>query len=108
MLARGIELARFYAGEALRLSRRPGSTPAETDSLAALQSWLERKYSGGELSLREVYCLGPAPMRSAIAALHAMRHLELLGVVEPVAVKTGRRWRVLAGRGADLQQHSAA
>ena len=112
MLGCGVALARFYANEALRLSNLRTPAPAEKDPMAALQAWLERKYTGAEVSLREIYCFGPAGMRSASAAMRAMRQLEMLGVVEsatlPGVKSKGRHWRIpKAGDAGDLQ-HTAA
>ncbi len=108
MLERGIALARFYAGEALRISALRSPDAVENDPLNALQGWLTRKYAGQEITLREVYCLGPAALRSAAMALRAMRQLEMLGVAESIkgvgqGARTGR-WRVTQAG----VQHSAA
>ena len=97
-LARGIDLARFYAEEALRLSDLRVPRAGEDGLLAALQSWLVRGYAGQEVSLREIYSRGPVDLRSAAVALRAMRQLELLGAAEPVKPAPGpakaAAWRV--------------
>lgn len=111
-LARGVELARYYAAEALRLAGLRGRVRAETDLLAALQGWLTRKYAGAEVSLRDVYCFGPPELRSVSLALRAMRQLETLGFAEPVkasgALAKGLRWRLAApGEAVHLQPTAA-
>lgn len=111
-LARGVELARYYAAEALRLAGRRGPARAEKELLAALEVWLTRKYAGAEVSLRDVYCCGPGELRSAPVALRAMRQLEMLGFIEPVkasgAQAKGLRWRVAEPAAAGPLQHTAA
>jgi len=111
-LARGVDLARYYAAEALRLAGLRGPARAETDLLAALQAWLTRKYAGAEVYLRDVYCFGPGELRAAPVALRAMRQLEMLGFAEPVkasgAQAKGLRWRVAEAGAASLLQHTAA
>jgi hypothetical protein len=109
MLDRGIALARFYAAEALRLSALRSPALADGDPLAALQSWLERKYAGQEITLREVYSFGPPVLRSAAAALKAMRQLELLGVAHALkqdGTPRGGSWQVSGFR--DSAQQPAA
>jgi hypothetical protein len=111
MLERGIALARFYAHEALRLSNLRGPALAEDDPLAALQAWLERKYVGKEITLREVYCYGPPVLRSATLALRAMRQLEVLGTIEFIkreGAKKGGHWMLSAGRDLGVLQPTAA
>jgi hypothetical protein len=112
-LARGITLARFYAAEALRLIDLPGAEDGAKDSLALLRRWLMRKHAGGEISLRDVYCRGPAAFRSQAAARRAMHQLEAEGVAELVPPEddthgnSGDRWRIADPAAANLQ-HSAA
>lgn len=111
MLARGIALARFYADEALRLTNLRAPALADNDPLAALQAWLERKYAGREITLREIYCLGPPVLRSAAAALKAMRQLELLGVAQCIkqdGAKKGGHWQVSGGYDFNALQQPAA
>ncbi|MGE4064695.1 MAG: DUF3987 domain-containing protein [Rhodospirillaceae bacterium] len=111
-LDRGIALARFYAMEALRLADVPVPLPAGDAIIGALQVWLERKYAGREITLREVYSSGPASLRRSASAERAMRQMELLGLAERLkpAPEThgnaGLRWRIFAG-GKNLQQSAA-
>ncbi|MCC6915508.1 MAG: DUF3987 domain-containing protein [Rhodospirillaceae bacterium] len=84
-LARGVDLARFYAAEALRISAIVPvmKTPAEITQ--QLQHWLERKQADRAVTLREICRSGPPSVRDADLAYRHMRRLERLGVVHQTA-----------------------
>lgn len=102
MLTRGIALARFYAEEALRLLDVRVRPSAETNRLATLQDWLARNYAGGEVSLRDIYRLGPSALRTPAEAQRAMREMELIGFATRAPRETapranaGARWSIAA------------
>jgi hypothetical protein len=85
-LARGITLARFYAGEALRLSHLTPVVETPAEITEQLQIWLERTHADRTVTLREVCRSGPPCIRDADLAYRHMRRLERLGVVRQKAL----------------------
>ena len=76
-MKRGVELARYYAAEALRLI---DAVPVGDDLRQAeqLHLWLAAKAKNGqrEFPLRAVYTFGPAGIRDAQTARAALKILE--------------------------------
>ncbi|MCA0201692.1 MAG: DUF3987 domain-containing protein [Proteobacteria bacterium] len=85
-LARGIALARFYADEALRLSRFTPAVETPAEITEQLQFWLERTHADRTITLREICHAGPRCIRDADIAYRHMRRLERLGVVRQEAL----------------------
>jgi hypothetical protein len=81
-LARGLELARFYAAEALRLADLAPVLETPTEITDRLQGWLERTHADRTVTLRDVCRTGPPCVRDADIAYKHMRRLERLGVVQ--------------------------
>ncbi|MGE3333423.1 MAG: DUF3987 domain-containing protein [Rhodospirillaceae bacterium] len=87
-LARGLDLARFYAAEAFRLHVAAPILESIPDAADQLQRWLERTHDGRSVTLREVCRSGPACSRDADVAYRLMRRLERLGVIQPKSAST--------------------
>lgn len=81
-IATGVALARYYAGEALRLADHAATTP-ELEEADLLLAWLQRTRAGQTIGLREIYRDGPRFIRQAHTARRLMFELQRLGAVRP-------------------------
>jgi hypothetical protein len=100
-IERGIVLARFYAGEALRLFHA-GAIPPEVAQAELLLSWLHADWRKSLVGIGHVYQRGPNSIRTKDRARGAIGVLEEHGwliAVEGGAEIDGRRhrdaWRVI-------------
>lgn len=99
-IERGIELARFYAGEALRLFHT-GAIPPEVAQAELLLTWLHTDWGKPLVGIGHVYQRGPNSIRVKAKARAAIDVLEEHGWLHPVtdgAEIDGKRhrdvWRV--------------
>lgn len=112
-LETGLTLARFYTEERLRLLdvAPPALSMSEQEDL--LREWLQRKYEGKVITLRDLCRTGPRHVRDADTAYKLMRRMERLGVALPAndtapAASAPRRpvgryaWRVESGEKSDV------
>ena len=93
----GIELAKHYAKEALRLRNARPTNPIIRDAERLLH-WLHHSWDERHISVREITRVGPAGIRDKILAERAVKCLE------------EHRWLVMAGPGATVRgvkPHSA-
>ncbi len=100
-IERGIALARFYAGEALRLFHA-GAIPPEVTQAELLLSWLHSGWGKRLVGVSHVYQLGPGSIRHKAKALPAIGALEEHGWLvrlDEGAMIDGKRhrdaWRVI-------------
>lgn len=100
-MERGITLARFYAGEALRLFHT-GAIPPEVAQAELLLSWLHADWSKPLVGIGHVYQRGPNSIRTKARARGAIDVLEEHGWLCPIpdgAEIDGKRhrdaWRVI-------------
>jgi hypothetical protein len=100
-LARGIELAKFYAQEALRLFEA-GATDPDLMVAVRLLQWLQQTWPEPVVSLPDIYQRGPRSIRDQRTARRIVTHLEDHGWLEPVpgggeVAGTQRRvvWRIV-------------
>jgi hypothetical protein len=113
-LETGLALARFYTEERLRLLdvAPPALSMSEQEDL--LREWLQRKYEGKVITLRDLCRTGPRHVRDADTAYKFMRRMERLGIVQPAndtapAASAPRRpvgryaWRVEGGERSDAE-----
>jgi hypothetical protein len=103
-LACGIELAQYFAAEALRI-REASAAVAELDLAERLRRWLCEEWQRPLVSLPNVYQLGPASVRSREAARKLVVILESHGWLvrsDPAEVDGKFRrevWRVIRREG---------
>ncbi len=100
-IEKGIALARFYAGEALRLFHA-GSIPPEIVQAEKLLSWLHVEWGKPLVGISHVYQRGPNSIRTKYKARAAINVLEEHGWLHPVpdgAEIDGKRhrdaWRIV-------------
>lgn len=86
----GIELARHYTKEALRLRNARPSNPDLMDAEKLLH-WLHHKWDEDHISVREISTRGPAALRDKVLAERAVKRLE------------DHRWLVEAGATATVR-----
>lgn len=79
----GIQIAQYYAGEALRLFHA-GHTDPDLLTAETLLEWLRDRYRGKVVGLRTVYQLGPNAIRSKAKASSIVKILEEHGYLRPV------------------------
>jgi hypothetical protein len=91
-LEAGIELARYYAGEALRLHAAGTDDP---DLLLAERLWEWLQAWQGPVSLPDIYQRGPRPIRTAATAEKIAKILEGHGYLrrEPNGAEINGQWR---------------
>ena len=80
---RAVTLARYYAGEALRLFEH-GAASAELQRAEKLLKWLHEVWCKPQIGLSHVYQLGPNSIRTAALAKQAMAILADHGWVVPL------------------------
>ena len=90
-LERGIALAEFYAGEALRLARGVVTDPA-LFAAEEVRQWIADKWPKETIQLRDIYRNGPAEVRTKADAVAAIRHLVSHGHLVPDGTD---QWRVV-------------
>jgi hypothetical protein len=100
-LARGIELAKYYAEEALRFYEA-GATDPDLVLAERLLGWLGQSWPEELVSLPDIYQRGPRPIRDQRTARKVVEILQDHGWLEPVAgggeiAGTRRRdaWRIV-------------
>ena len=100
-LARGVELAKFYAHEALRLFQA-GSLDADLVLAENLLQWLKTSWPEELVSLPDIYQRGPNRIRDKSTARKLVRLIEDHGWLEPLpegaeVAGTKRRevWRIV-------------
>lgn len=86
-MAAGIQIAQYYAGEALRLFHA-GHTDPDLLLAQTLLEWLRERYGGKLVGLRTVYQLGPNAIRSKAKASAVLKILEEHGYVRSVGNST--------------------
>ena len=86
LMARGINLAQWYLGEALRLTEAEAFPPDLLNAEKVLE-WLKANRPGELFSLPCIYAFGPNAVRTKDVAKRAVKILDEHGWVEPV---TGR------------------
>lgn len=102
-MAAGIDLAQFYAGEALRL-HAAGTVDPNLHLAQKLLAWLTTLWNADLISLIEIYQLGPNQIRDKATAARIVGILEEHGWLRPVlggGVVAGQRrrevWRIFRG-----------
>ena len=90
-LERGIELAEFYAGEALRLARGVVTDPT-LFAAEEVRQWIADKWAKPTIRLRDIYRNGPAEVRTRADALAAVKHLVSHNHLAPDGTD---QWRVV-------------
>lgn len=94
-MERGMLLADFYAGEAIRLFHT-ASVPAEVNQAELLLTWLHDAWGGQTIGISHVYQRGPNSIRTKAKARAAIDVLEEHGWLYPVtdgAEIDGKRYR---------------
>ena len=81
-LARGIELAKYYAAEALRLFEADATRP-ELLLAQRVLDWLHRHWGRDLISLPDIYQRGPRPIRDKRKAQEIARILQEHGWLIP-------------------------
>jgi hypothetical protein len=106
-MASGIELARYYLLEAMRLADA-ANVSAETDRAEQLRRWLLERWREPEVLVRDVQNSGPNPLRESDRARAALRKLEEHGWLAPLdqgtVVRGSRRreaWRIVRASGKE-------
>jgi hypothetical protein len=104
-LVRGIDLAQYYANEALRIREASAINEDLTTAERLLRwlhdGWREETSENTLISLREVYQFGPRPIRDKATALKIVRILEDHGWLvknDPVQINGHHRrqvWRIV-------------
>ena len=100
-MANGIELARFYLGEASRLTNA-ASVSYQIDRAENLRRWLVNTWEHPEITLRDVLQLGPNDLRESPKAKDAIAILEthgwLVRLEEGTVIRGSSRkeaWRIV-------------
>jgi hypothetical protein len=100
-LARGIELSKFYAQEALRLFEA-GATDTDLAVGERLLQWLQQTWTEELVSLPDIYQRGPRPIRDQRTARKIVEILQDHGWLEPMAgggevdgVRRKEVWRII-------------
>ena len=83
LMARGIKLAQWYLGEALRLTEAEAVSPDLVNAERVLD-WLKAGYQGSPFSLPCIYMGGPRPVRSKDTAAKVVAILLDHHWIEPV------------------------
>ena len=81
-MAQGVELARFYVGEAKRLADT-AAISAETAEAERLRAWLCERWAEPLVSVRAVVRRGPSAIREATRARKLLKALEAQGWLAP-------------------------
>lgn len=102
-MGRGIAIARYYAGEALRMFDN-GSSSEEIKRAEKLLKWLHHSYKKPVVGLSQIYQYGPNSIRDAAKAREAIHILQQHHWLHPIqggALIDGKRhreaWEVIPG-----------